>query len=435
MKRLAKRQINEIIQLYNYGNAPTKIAEKFAILPSSVNRIIRNSGGQSNHAPTKVTIDQEKMIIDRYIAGESSEIIAKDLNIHPTTACRVLKRNNVKLRPPAENKKKYKANNDIAVFDITKENDVINYWFKYFRANGFPYPNYADEKLIEDWNKLKALDTTTIENNKILTPYKPAGLKLFKQFNKQFYEVSGHSKLSMVDAFRNDDILVKVIQNRLEQGFRLSDNMLVQGLRNGYFAFASSIFVPSVAKYIYEKYCKNGDIVYDYSFGFGQRMLAALSTNKNLKYIGVDPYSRNIESAVDTIKFISKYENIENRVGLINAGAEEYIGDKVDIAFSSPPYFDKEIYTNETTQAYCNGYDAFLKWWSKVCRNISVMLKGDGYFILNMENELLNDMLAICNDNGFVEVDRYYIKLSRNTRFRNKGAIKLEPIVVMKKVQ
>jgi hypothetical protein len=66
------------------------------------------------------------------------------------------------------------------------------------------------------------------------------------------------------------------------------------------------------------------------------------------------------------------------------------------------------------------------------------MLKHDGKFILNMkekinDNNILNDMLSVCNEYGFNEVDRYYIKLSRNTNYMGRNKVKLEPIIVMQK--
>ena len=39
------------------------------------------------------------------------------------------------------------------------------------------------------------------------------------------------------------------------------------------------------AKALYEKYCPENGIIYDFACGFGGRMLGALSSKKNFKYL------------------------------------------------------------------------------------------------------------------------------------------------------
>lgn len=56
------------------------------------------------------TMDEDKEIIyKRYQSGESSELIAKDLCLAGTTVCKILKNNNIEIRPSEENKKIYKT--------------------------------------------------------------------------------------------------------------------------------------------------------------------------------------------------------------------------------------------------------------------------------------------------------------------------------------
>lgn len=57
--------------------------------------------------------------------------------------------------------------------------------------------------------------------------------------------------------------------------------------------------------------------------------------------------------------------------------------DSIDLAFSSPPYFDQEIYTDEDTQAYNKGPEYFYDvYWDTTFDNIKHMLKPGKYFIL-----------------------------------------------------
>ena len=56
------------------------------------------------------------------------------------------------------------------------------------------------------------------------------------------------------------------------------------------------------------------------------------------------------------------------------------------------------------------------------------MIKSDGIFALNISNKYLIDMLNICQQNGFKEIDRLY--LSYRKKFNKEST---EPIIIMKK--
>jgi len=60
------------------------------------------------------------------------------------------------------------------------------------------------------------------------------------------------------------------------------------------------------------------------------------------------------------------------------------------MSFSSPPYFNKEVYSSETTQAYNNrSYEQFIDdWWTSVVKNVHYLTKEKGYLILNMVENL-----------------------------------------------
>src|SRR5690606_29914987 len=111
-------------------------------------------------------------------------------------------------------------------------------------------------------------------------------------------------------------------------------------------------FKPEVAKYVYLKYSEPGALCNDCSAGFGSRLLGCVTTGR--KYIGVDPLT------------IPELEEMKKDLGLQNCeliqGCSERIdfGENVfDLAFSSPPYYDMEIYSSDKTQAYNNGADYF----------------------------------------------------------------------------
>lgn len=325
--------------------------------------------------------------------------------------------------------------------DSTDQNkyNLVDFWFDRYREKGFPYPTLTDLQLNQQFDILQKASTDLVFKGGHLHLNNSCGNKIIKHFNKHFYEISGHEKPSLIDAFNDDLLLRKAINNRLDQGFKISDKMIIQGLRNSFTAFHPSVFPPMIAKHIYNKYCKDGDVAYDYSFGFGNRLLGLSSLNKNIKYIGTDPWSKN----VNAVNGMVKYYNLQN-VRLYQDGAENFCPkeyeDGIDFAFSSPPYYNKEVYNDEVSQCYNNrSYQEFLHWWDKVCKNAYKMIKTNGLFALNIcdngaKYNIADDMKGIMIKNGFQEFEILKIKTSKNNTYLNREKDKFEYIFVLKKI-
>ena len=120
---------------------------------------------------------------------------------------------------------------------------------------------------------------------------------------------------------------------------------------------APTNFRPANSLAIWNRFTPEGGTVWDMSTGFGGRLLGALSSHKNLTYIGTDP---NTESMWNTHRlaqvideYTPNYEGVEGRYELHCCGSEviELPANSIDFAFSSPPYFDLEIYSDEDTQS------------------------------------------------------------------------------------
>lgn len=329
------------------------------------------------------------------------------------------------------------------------KDNLIQPTFEFYRENGFPYTYLTNEELITQFNFLKKFNALSIAKDKRLSISNYLCTDVFKHFSPHFYEMTStyDKRLSMLDAFNDDVLLKKVIKNRIDQNFNLHGSMIKQGLRNSRNAYNGSIFNTLVAKFIYSKFTKNSDVIYDYSMGYGQRLLAALSLGYGCTYIGVDPFQKSFESNQNIYNFYNQnIKNLKKTIDLRCTGSEDFCDEKylgkVNFAFSSPPYFDLEVYCDDATQAYQNGYDDFInRWWMKSCENISRLLKDDGVFAINIADKvksfnLSEDMCSIIKSFGFVEFDRYHLVLARNLKFRkqqNKNE-KLESIIFFKRI-
>lgn len=481
MKKLDEKTISNIINEYQSGIKPKEIGNKYGIMNNSVTRILRKYGIERNQQ-VPISREEIRIIFEKYINGESAESIAQSLNRHSTNIYRILKKGrpeDVPVHPKFTNDKiskklspeskklespnlKYKSSNygtffiptwnnlvldgkTIATLTVEEKKTAANFLLGFYRGRGFPYPILSNEELLSEFNRLIEADIAKIFKDKSLLINNPAGLPIFKHFAPHYYEARStySNRPSLLDGFNGDDILFKTIENRLEQNYPIHGNMIKQGLRNSFAAFTASIFNAVVAKAIYQKYTAENDICFDYSMGFGQRLLGAMAVNHSIRYVGIDPCARSVKSNQNICNFYKEnYPQFKN-VEILQNGSEDYLDPKyigqIKLAFSSPPYYDLERYEEEKTQAYTSGYENFLNnWWNSTVNNIRQLLKPDGILIINVARkiqqlELAEDMIRIVKNHGFFLQDELKLKLSRNNKFRGNHEDKYEPFFIFMK--
>src|SRR5258708_5387558 len=348
---------------------------------------------------------------------------------------------------PEYNGKILTSENIKQMSDIEKT-ESVDYLFRIYRENGFPYPQLTDNELIADFTSLKNIDAPIIDRDKMLMTHRQSGILIFKHFSPHFFEVNSgakNHKLSMLDTFNDDKLLKKVIKNRLDGNHVMTGNMIRQGLANSKIAYKSSTYSPIVAKFIYTKFTNPDDIIYDYSMGFGQRLTAALSLPYKITYIGIDPVQKTVDSNKNIYSFLNRIPMLNKDVNINCIVSEPYSDPryegKVTLAFSCPPYFNIEKYDDNPGQAYFNiNYLDFISvWWDQTVKNIYKLLKDDGIFAINVKDKvdgfnLGEDMRNVVVRNGFSLIDTYQVQLTRTTVYGGaNGNFKYEPIFIMKK--
>ncbi len=272
--------------------------------------------------------------------------------------------------------------------------------FNLLRGVGWIYPDDIG-KVKKEYKRLLAFnpDLNNIElyNNSSLATV------ICKHFCKKFYLATEHNKKNMIEIFNDDKLLKKMIHNRLgldwidddergkgvNEAFNLSFKMMVQAQRSMRLVTATSIFKPDIAKYMCCKYSEPGDTVFDYSAGWGARMLGAASSGR--KYIGVDPWT------IDELEEMAKYLELKD-IQLIKDGSENVrlTENSMDLAWSSPPYITEtksgfvvtEKYSDDISQAYNKGSEYFFNtYWRNTLKNVKYMLKPGKWFGLNVKGD------------------------------------------------
>lgn len=164
---------------------------------------------------------------------------------------------------------------------------------------------------------------------------------------------------------------------------------------DGFRSFRISMCQPAVnwpalaARALYERYTQGrpSPIVWDPSSGWAGRLVGALTAHTKPMYIGCDPNTDHLWTDQHG-RVHSKYTEIvafhdaqlpfktePSKVLFFPCGSEvmkeqpafqEYRG-KVDVVFTSPPYFSKELYSTDTEQS-ATKYPAFEVWCESFLR-------------------------------------------------------------------
>lgn len=149
-------------------------------------------------------------------------------------------------------------------------------------------------------------------------------------------------------------------------------------------------FRPALARDIYLQHCKKNARVLDPCAGWGGRMMGFAATGLGGEYFATDPSTKTYKGLLELKSFLQSAQNIsEVEIKIHNQPFEdiEVPQDYFDFAFTSPPYFDTEIYSDEETQAYkrYNTIEEFNnKFLLELVRKVFSTLKQSGRFLINI---------------------------------------------------
>lgn len=205
--------------------------------------------------------------------------------------------------------------------------------------------------------------------------------------------------------------------------------------------YIASQFRPSAAKAIYETF--NSQNVLDFSSGWGDRLSGAMATPNIKTYTGIDPNQNLIENYKKQIEYFNKDKEIK----MINLPAEECsLEEEFDTIFTSPPYFIVERYSKDNTQSWkrYKKIDAWLEnFLFHVLKNFWNNLKPNGILAINISdvycNHTINKICDPMNDfinslpNSKKEENINYRMAKRINSKSHKEGIFVEPIWIWKK--
>ena len=301
--------------------------------------------------------------------------------------------------------------------------------YNYYREKGFPYYPTNLKWRKNEFRKLKDYQKPILEGDKIRQTMH--GLALAWSYHPYAFNIRCNDLQTPLEAFNGS--LRDVIIKRIKMGDNMSDAGLRKMLRIFSGTQAVSNFRPTAAKAIYNEFSQEG-VTWDMSAGFGGRLLG-FETSKAGVYIGTDPSERAINGNQQMVTDFCK-----KPIELIKIGSEDFLPDKnsLDLAFTSPPYFDTEKYTNNKTQSYLK-FPQYEDWLSgfleKTLENAHYGLKSGAYLVINIADirkyPLVDDIQRIATKMGFTYLKTLKLALSSlKLRQRTEVPFKYEPVFV-----
>jgi hypothetical protein len=235
-------------------------------------------------------------------------------------------------------------------------------------------------------------------------------------------EPKGRGSNSLRDRFLNDAKLKRAIRICFE--FRKGDKLVYPtALRRALeLVTGENIqnFKSQNARSIVEHLCPiMWGSIYDYSAGYGGRLLGISSSRMNYNYVGIDPNTETFENLQYLSSLISE---AYGRTSTLHCDvSENFQPNDIDLAFSSPPYFNLEKYCDEPTQCMvrCSTVDEWFELYVvPTMQRIHQGLNSDGVFATNIAD------YKITNTQKYQVVDRW-ISTAEQMGFQYQTTIKM----------
>lgn len=293
----------------------------------------------------------------------------------------------------------------------------------YRSINLVPIDYYTEAGLIQELKDFQSKGVNSVEDNVIgLGNNQGQTINRFMFPNMMTAEPKGRGSNSLRDRFLNDAKLERAIRICFE--FRDGNKLVYPTAmrRSLELVTGENIqnFKPQNARAIAEHLCPvMWGRVYDYSAGYGGRMLGITSSKMGYSYTGIDPNTETFEN----LQYLSSLINeAYGRTATLHCDvSENFEPSDIDLAFSSPPYFNLEKYCDEPTQCMvrCTTLDDWFELYvAPTMKNIHKGLTSDGVFATNIA-----DYKSYGNKEYFV-VDRW-IETAEKLGFQHQGIIKM----------
>jgi hypothetical protein len=279
---------------------------------------------------------------------------------------------------------------------------------------------YSEKELLEDWERLRKT-----QSFKTGAQFKP-GMKLCQHYFPNFWEIEDARGNSFAKAWQDPIVMDRV---RL-WGLSGMSNLWLSWIRRAVYMAAglpnSSFYRPHFAKQITKMTGKMEGTLFDPCAGWAGRLLGTVANGWN--YVACEPNRETFDGIHRVLDLIQT----DCDVKLYNIPAEQFdfaSQQKVDVVLTSPPYFNLEVYNQDSTQSYhkYNEYTVWRdQWLEPLIVNCLSILKDDGISAWNVMNikgkDFVGDVLSIHEKHGWKLIDTvgFQSPLNNIRKLKNK---------------
>lgn len=327
--------------------------------------------------------------------------------------------------------------------------------FRHYRMAGFPYPPAT---AVDRWQGLFDVAEATVaiqapqpalfaEYEVTTLELDGSGTSVANSFHKHIWDSHAVGMRSPVAAFADDVALRKAIRLAYETTGKITDTSLRNKLKIVNGTQMCSNFRPVAARAIYQRYYTGkAPYVLDPSAGYGGRLLGFIAAGlPGATYVGVDPSWKSFLANTAMAEFYGVKERAIMHCAAIEDIPPDLHGLKpgsFDMAFSSPPYFAKEIYGPEPNQSHAR-YPEYSQWlagfMAPMLRTCWRYVRAGGVLALNVANikvkevtyPLQEDTIMMASAAGWQHAETLHMRFSGFGKGLDK--FKVEPIYVFRK--
>jgi hypothetical protein len=216
--------------------------------------------------------------------------------------------------------------------------------FDHYRGAGFPFPNPSAAECMISINRLASMSMEQLIRTH-------EGGACADKFQPHRYSAVADAMISPFASFSDDKRLHYVVDMIIDSTGAIADGTLRSMLGMVQGAQSCSNFRPGFAAYLYRRFCKPGGTVLDTSAGYGGRLVGALASTVVGKYIGIDPNVPSIEGSKRLLRLLGREEFATFLCEPAEDVDPKELRGSCAFAFTSPPYFNKEVYSDDPRQS------------------------------------------------------------------------------------
>lgn len=261
------------------------------------------------------------------------------------------------------------------------------------RKMPFPYPERpAAEEAQGVLEKLRRIRQRL--DGGIIVPRSYTGNALCRRYFPNIYRARRRGHPSAVECWRDVDELRKAVRTQVEAGHPTTPERVLKALT--FHHHSPAVFRPAFARFVYERFCAPGDLVWDPCAGYGGRLFGAAAAG--VRYLGTDIEPETVEGN----RMLARDLGFDAEVRLSSALDAEV--SPVGLVFTSTPYFDVEQYSDREGQPHVS-YDGRDDWLQRFLKpfveKAGDVLRPGGRLVLVLSESLHVETQRFALDFGF----------------------------------